>query len=97
MKLRLLLALLVAQFAVAQQRTCGTNAYMQSLMANPEMRQQYLDLQQQFENEIARLQNAQYHRDGQSTNNTNVLKRIPVAVHYPSVANSSTETVKNCW
>lgn len=96
MKLRLLLALLVAQFAVAQQRTCGTNAYMQSLMANPEMRQQYLDLQQQFENEIARLQNAQYHRDGQSTNNTNVLKRIPVAVHYPSVANSSTETVKNC-
>lgn len=96
MKLRLLLALLVAQFAVAQQRTCGTNAYMESLMANPEMRQQYLDLQQQFENELARLQNAQYHRDGQSTNNTNVLKRIPVAVHYPSVSNGSTETVKNC-
>lgn len=96
MKLRLLLALLVAQFAVAQQRTCGTNAYMESLMANPEMRQQYLDLQQQFQNEIARLQNAQYHRDGQSTNNTNVLKRIPVAVHYPSVSNGSTETVKSC-
>ncbi len=96
MKLRLLLALLVAQFAVAQQRTCGTNAYMQSLMANPEMRQQYLDLQQQFENEIARLQNAQYHRDGQSANSTNVFKRIPVAVHYPSVSNGSTETVKSC-
>ena len=96
MKLRLLLALLVAQFAVAQQRTCGTNAYMESLMANPEMRQQYLDLQQQFENELARLQNAQYHRDGQSTNSTNVLKRIPVAVHYPSVSNGSSETVKSC-
>ncbi len=96
MKLRLLLALLVAQFAVAQQRTCGTNAYMESLMANPEMRQQYLDLQQQFENELARLQNAQYHRDGQSTNSTNVLKRIPVAVHYPSVSNGSTEAVKSC-
>lgn len=96
MKLRLLLALLVAQFAVAQQRTCGTNAYMESLMANPEMRQQYLDLQQQFENELARLQNAQYNRDGQSTNSTNVLKRIPVAVHYPSVSNGSTEAVKSC-
>jgi Pregnancy-associated plasma protein-A/Secretion system C-terminal sorting domain len=96
MKLRLLLALLVAQFALAQQRTCGTNAYMQSLMANPEMRQQYLDLQQQFENEIARLENAQLERGGQSTNNTNVFKRIPVAVHYPSVSNGSTETVKSC-
>lgn len=96
MKFRLLLALFVAQFAVAQQRTCGTNAYMESLLANPEMRQQYLDLQQQFENELARLENAQYNRDGQSTNSTNVLKRIPVAVHYPSVSNSSSETVKSC-
>jgi hypothetical protein len=96
MKIRLLLVLLVAQFTYAQQRTCGTNAYMQSLLSNPEMRQQYLDLQQQFEKEIERLENENLERNAQGVNNVTVLKRIPVAVHFPSVANSSTETVKNC-
>ncbi len=96
MKIRLLLVLLVAQFAVAQQRTCGTNAYMESLMANPETRQMYLDLQQQFEVELQRLLDAEANRNGQSANNVSVLKRIPVAVHYPSVSNGSTETVKQC-
>ena len=97
MKLRLLLMLLITSFAFGQQRTCGTDAYMQNLMSNPTLKQQYLDLQQQFENELERLTTAQMNKQGgNAVNNTNTTIRIPVAVHYPSVANSSTESVKSC-
>ena len=94
MKLKLLFVLFVVQLSFAQQRTCGTDQYMQSVMANPQLKQQYLDLQQQFEDEMQRLSLAR--QNGQSVNSPNVVTRIPVAVHYPSVSNASTETVKFC-
>ncbi|MES2747832.1 MAG: zinc-dependent metalloprotease [Bacteroidota bacterium] len=94
MKLKLLFALIVVQLGFAQQRTCGSDQYMQALMADPQMKQQYLDLQQQFESEMQRLTQAS--KNGQFTNSPNATIRIPVAVHYPSVSNGSTETVKNC-
>lgn len=94
MKLKLLIALLVASLGFAQQRTCGTEAYMEKMMADPAFRQQYLELQQQFETELQRL--TLQRNDGQMAANPAVTRRIPVAVHYPSVANGSTETVKSC-
>lgn len=97
MKLKLLFALLIVQLGFAQQRVCGMQEQMQRIMADPQLRQQYLDLQQQFKSELQRLQSRSESRlDGQSVNSTNALIRIPVAVHYPNVANSSTETVKSC-
>ncbi|WP_353169993.1 zinc-dependent metalloprotease [Flavobacterium sp.] len=96
MKTKLLLLLFVVSISFGQQRTCGTDAYMEKMLSNPEMKQQYLDLQKQFESELERLSNAQQKKNGNSTFSTNATIRIPVAVHYPSVVNSSTETVKSC-
>jgi hypothetical protein len=96
MKTKLLLLLFVVSISFGQHRTCGTDAYMESLLANPEIKKQYLDLQKQFESELERLTNAQQQRNGSSALSTNATIRIPVAIHYPSVANTSTESVKNC-
>lgn len=101
MKLKLLFALLVVQLGFAQQRTCGMQEEMQRIMNDPALKQQYLDLQQQFKSELLRLQNQQEARlDGQSVNSTNALIRIPVAVHYPSVvadnANSTNVSLRAC-
>lgn len=94
MKLKLLFALLVVQLGFAQQRSCGTDAYMEKMMADPAFKQQYLELQQQFESEMQRLTQAR--QNGQFTLAPNATIRIPVAVHYPSTPNSSTEAVKSC-
>ena len=96
MKTKLLLLLFVVSISFGQHRTCGTDAYMEKMLSNPEMKQQYLDLQKQFESELERLTNEQQKKNGNSTFSTNTTIRIPVAIHYPSVANSSTESVKSC-
>lgn len=96
MKTKLLLLLFVVTISFGQQRTCGTDAYMEKMLSNPEMKQQYLELQKQFESELERLTNAQQKRDGNATFSTNAIVRIPVAIHYPSVVNSSAESVKSC-
>lgn len=93
-KIKLLtILLLVAAFGFAQPRTCGTNEYMQKMMQDPALKQQYLDLQRQFENELQRLQN-NYNRSGNAASPAAVI-RIPVAVHYPS-AGSASATLKTC-
>ena len=96
MKTKLFLLLFVVSISFGQHRTCGTDAYMEKMLSNPEMKQQYLDLQKQFESELERLTNEQQKKNGNSTFSTNTTIRIPVAIHYPSVANSSTESVKSC-
>lgn len=97
MKIKLLLALFVVQLSFAQQRTCGTKEYMQNMMANPELRQQYLDLQQQFESELQRLELLQQSKNAQGVNAPNVTIRIPVAVHFPSVtATAANVSLRDC-
>ncbi len=98
MKLRLLLALCIAQLGFAQEhRTCGTDEYMQRLLADPVARQNYEELQARFQVELERLVSQQMqNRSGNEAQSVNATIRIPVAVHFPSVANSSTETVKSC-
>lgn len=98
MKLRLLFALCLVQLGWAQQRTCGVDAYMAKIMENPMMKQQYMEQQEKFENELRRLVTTQLEaRSGQATTaSPNVTLRIPVAVHYPSVASSSSASLKDC-
>lgn len=96
MKTKLLLLLFVVTISFGQQRTCGTDAYMEKMLSNPEMKQQYLELQKQFESELERLTNAQQNRNGNATFSTNATIRIPVAIHYPNVVNTSAESVKSC-
>ena len=88
MKLKLLFVLLVFQLGLAQQRTCGTQELMQTIMNDPAKRAAYIEQQNKFEIELQRLESS-------SLRNTNALIRIPVAVHYPS-AGAVTETVKTC-
>jgi hypothetical protein len=95
-KLLLVLFMLASQVFFGQQRTCGTDAYMEKMLSNPELKLQYLDLQKQFESELERLTNAQQKKNGSSTFRTNATIRIPVAIHFPSVANTSSETLKSC-
>ena len=83
MKLKLLFALLIAQLSFAQQRTCGMEQQMQRMMNDPIARQNYLNLQQKFEVELAKLQ------DNGKTLSPNVTIRIPVAVHFPDEFESS--------
>jgi len=89
MKSKLLFALLFIQLGFAQQRTCGTDQFMQNVMSNPALKQQYLDMQQQFESELQRLQLAQANRQVEQNAIIPPI-RIPVAVHYPSVIADNT-------
>ena len=97
MKLKLILAVFIVQIGFAQHRTCGMEQQMQRIMADPQLKQQYLDLQQQFESELQRLSLAQ------ESNNVNKVAiaanpiRIPVAVHYPSViATTANAALRSC-
>jgi hypothetical protein len=88
MKLKLLFVLLVFQVGLAQQRTCGTQELMQTIMNDPAKRAAYLEQQEKFEIELQRL-------ESNSLRNTNAVIRIPVAVHYPT-AGTVTEAIKTC-
>jgi hypothetical protein len=88
MKLKLLFVLLVFQVGLAQQRTCGTQELMQTIMNDPAKRAAYIEQQNKFEVELQRL-------ESNVLRNTNAVIRIPVAVHYPT-AGAVTETVKTC-
>ena len=57
MKIKLIIALLLSQLGFSQQTTCGTDAYMQQKMSDPVAKQRYLDLQNKFEIELAKIEN----------------------------------------
>ena len=88
MKLKLLFVLLVFQVSFAQHRTCGVQEKMQQIMNNPVQRQAYLNQQAKFEVELQKLVTNNYR-------STNAVIRIPVAVHFPAVATTSTS--KACF
>jgi len=88
MKLKLLFVLLVFQVGLAQQRTCGTQELMQTIMNDPAKRAAYIEQQNKFEIELQRL-------ESNALRSTNALIRIPVAVHYPT-AGAVTDVVKTC-
>ncbi len=88
MKLKLLFVLLVFQVALAQQRTCGTQEFMQTIMNDPAKRAAYIEQQEKFEVELQRL-------ESNSLRNTNAVITIPVAVHYPTAGNVSPD-IKTC-
>ncbi len=85
MKVSLLLSLIIFQLGFSQQRSCGTDLYMQQMMSNPVAKQKHLDLQNKFEIELRKLQDQQ----NKSVTNTNATIIIPVAVHFPNVAANS--------
>ena len=87
MKLKLIIALFLSQLVFSQQKTCGTDAYMQQKMSDPVAKQRYLDLQNKFEIELAKIED----QENKSPTNTNATIVIPVAVHFPSVAANSTD------
>ena len=91
MKLKLLFVLLVFQVSFAQHRTCGMQEQMQRIMNDPAQRAAYLDQQSKFETELQKF------ATNRSGNSTNSVIRIPVAVHFPSVAASSSATLKDCF
>ncbi|WP_158626875.1 zinc-dependent metalloprotease [Flavobacterium sp. GT3R68] len=94
MKLNLLILFSLLSVSVfAQHRTCGKDAKMQQIMSDPIARQQYLERQSKFEIEYQKLLNQQAttERSPQAT------ITIPVAVHFPSVSNASSVTIKDCF
>ena len=90
MKLNLIFALFLFQLSFSQIRNCGTNLFTQQIMSDPVAKQKYLDLQNRFKIELAKIEDQQ----NKSIANTNATIVIPVAVHYPNVATNSTD--KNC-
>lgn len=90
MKIKLLFAILLTQFAFSQERTCGTPEKMEELSRNERMRAVYEGNRAKFDAELAKLSG----KDGASTMRTTL--RIPVAVHYPTAAAGITEPEKQC-
>lgn len=88
MKLKLLFVLLACQVGFAQQRTCGSDDFMQTIMSNPVQREAYLEQQRKFDVELNKL-------ESNSNRSTNAVIRIPVAVHYPTVTAGS-DALKTC-
>ncbi len=91
MKLKLLLFLLITQFTIAQHRTCGKDAQMQRIMADPIARQKYLNFQAKFNIELSKLAN-----NSKRIANPQATIRIPVAVHYPDTPGSASASLKTC-
>lgn len=91
MKIKLLFAVLLTQFAFAQERTCGSPEKMQELSRNERMRTVYENNKRLFDAEIERLSNGTSQGPLMRT-----TLRIPVAVHYPGVSISITEAEKQC-
>jgi hypothetical protein len=90
MKLKLLLFLALAfqvSYAQPQHRTCGMQEKMQQIMNNPAQRAAYLQIQNKFQTELEKL-------NSNTNRNANVVIRIPVAVHFPSI--SSTSSLRPC-
>jgi hypothetical protein len=96
MKIKLLLIVFFVglQFSNAQQRTCGVEARMEALMADPIQKAQFLDRQAKFEIEYQKIMNEQANSNRVAS--PQVTMKIPVAVHFPEVPNTSSETLKNC-
>ena len=88
MKSKLLFLILVFQVSFAQQRTCGSQELMQTIMNNPIQRAAYLEQQVKFETELQKVELNGF-------KNTNAVIRIPVAVHYPTTGSVS-DIVKTC-
>lgn len=89
------LILFNASFMLSQ-RTCGMQAYMNQVWSDPILTKEYLERQAKFEIEYQKLlqQEEDYKKTG--LRSPNVTKIIPVAVHFPSVPNSSSASVKTC-
>jgi Pregnancy-associated plasma protein-A/Secretion system C-terminal sorting domain len=85
MKIKLLFILFIANFALAQQRTCGMEAKMQRIMADPIAKQEYLNFQARFEIELAKL-----HNNANRAAAPAATIYVPVAVHFPDVTTPST-------
>jgi hypothetical protein len=97
MKLKLLvICLFVSGLSFSQQRTCGTDHYMQTLMADPVARAQYAQYEAQFNIELEKLVNQQIQRNNTGGNVVNSTIRIPVAVHFPSASATLIESGKQC-
>jgi hypothetical protein len=85
MKLKLIIALLLFQLGFSQQKTCGTDLYMQEMMSDPVAKQKYLDLQNRFEIELSKIQDPQ----NESARSTNATIFIPIAFHFPTISANS--------
>jgi hypothetical protein len=93
MKTKLLfLTLIFLQVSFAQQRTCGMNEHMKQIMFNPVLKKQHQERQAKFQQEYKKL------LENNTTNNRilnpNVTINIPVAVHFPSITNTTAEATK---
>ena len=97
MKTKLLLLLfIVFQISFGQQRTCGMQEHMNQMMFNPVLKRQYEERQAKFQVEYQKIIEKQLaKKNGNVVDNTNVVIRIPVAVHYPSAA-SANATLRTC-
>jgi hypothetical protein len=85
MKLKLLFALLIVQLGYSQQRTCGMEQKMERIMNDPIAKQNYLNLQANFEIELAKLEN---NSNRLASPNATII--IPVAVHFPDATTPTT-------
>jgi hypothetical protein len=92
MKLKLLFVLLVVQVSFAQHRTCGAEQQMQIINNDPVKNAAYLEKQASFQTELERLVTANCNQQ----RNANVVIRIPVAVHFPSVPTTASASLKTC-
>ena len=83
---------LFSLLSFGQQRTCGMQEHMKQMMFNPVLKKQYEERQAKFEVEYQKL------LDNQTSNNRllspNVTITIPVAIHFPSVTNATSEATK---
>jgi hypothetical protein len=86
--------LLMSSFFAMAQRTCGMQEKMEQIMSDPIQKELFLQQRQLFDIELQKLQNNTQNRSTESSALTAV--RIPVAVHFPDVSNTSSATVKTC-
>lgn len=96
MKKIILLLVVFTTISSIAQRTCGMQAHQETLLLNPEYKRQYLEQQAVFEVEYQRLLQQEQDNLSRGVQSPTVTKVIPVAVHFPSVPNTSTAAVKNC-
>lgn len=96
MKKITLLVVFLLSIAGFSQRTCRSEALQERLMTDPDYKRQYLEQQAQFEVEYKRLLQIEAQDILLGRISPSATKVVPVAIHFPSVSNTSSASIKTC-
>ena len=95
MKIYALVFLFFSQFIYSQQRNCGMKQKMEQMMSDPLLKEKFRVRQENFLIELKKLKEQGLDSEFAKMKLSPLV--IPVAIHFPSVSNSTSEQTKQLY